>query len=68
MDNEYTLQEVQRFRKFGDVTASDVVFDWYLAGSTGAGFVLIREHGTRKRTSRRLKTRFAGTVMSCACE
>lgn len=41
--NNYTIEQVKRFREFGDVTRSDVAFDWYLASSAGAGFILIRE-------------------------
>ena len=39
----YTQAEVERFRKFGDVTPNGVVFDWGLAGPNGASFTLIRE-------------------------
>ena len=39
----YTREEVERFRNFGNVTDNGVVFDWGLAGSEGAVFVLLRE-------------------------
>lgn len=39
----YSREEMERCRKFGDVTPNGVVFDWWLAGPGGAGFALIRE-------------------------
>lgn len=39
----YTRQQMERFRKFHDVTPNGVVFDWWLVSSAGAGFALIRE-------------------------
>lgn len=35
--------EVERCRKFGDVTPQGIVFHWELAGSSGADFCLIPE-------------------------
>ncbi|WP_425952934.1 hypothetical protein [Ralstonia pseudosolanacearum] len=42
-DQTYTPQDVDRFRRLGDVTSNGVAFDWDLAGSAGARFTLIRE-------------------------
>ena len=39
----YTKEELERNRKFGDVTSNGVVFDWELAGPNGARFLLFRE-------------------------
>lgn len=40
---KYSREELERFRKYGDVTPNGVVFDWWLVSSAGAGFALIRE-------------------------
>ncbi len=42
-DTTYTPQTCERLRKFHYVTPNGVVFDWELAGSSGAAFVLLRE-------------------------
>lgn len=42
-DMIYTREQVERFRKFHDVTKNGVVFDWWLVNCNGAGFCLIRE-------------------------
>jgi len=39
----YTQEQVDRFRRFHDVTPNGVVFNWGLAGPDGAWFHLIRE-------------------------
>lgn len=39
----YTQAEVDRFRKYGDVTPNAVAFDWWLVNINGAGFALVRE-------------------------
>jgi hypothetical protein len=41
--DKYTRAELEKFRKYGDVTKNGVVFDWWLASCEGAGFRLIRE-------------------------
>jgi hypothetical protein len=41
--SEYTREEIEKKRQFGDVTKNGVVFDWELASSAGARFRLIRE-------------------------
>lgn len=39
----YSKAEVDKFRKYGDVTPNGVAFDWWLINSNGAGFAIIRE-------------------------
>lgn len=44
-DAVYTASDVDRNRRFGQVTFNGVVYDYSLAGSAGATFTLIREAG-----------------------
>jgi hypothetical protein len=44
-DTVYCASDVERNRRFGEVTSNGVVFDYTLAGSFGATFTLIREEG-----------------------
>lgn len=41
--NQYSSEQVEKFRRQHDVTPNGVVFDWWLASCEGAGFCLIRE-------------------------
>ncbi|ABO59833.1 hypothetical protein Bcep1808_6946 (plasmid) [Burkholderia vietnamiensis G4] len=42
-DLTYTKDDVERIRRFGDVTDGGVVFDYCLVSANGARFTLIRE-------------------------
>lgn len=42
----FTRAEVERYRRYHDVTPNGVVFHWELAGPDGASFCLIREAHT----------------------
>ena len=56
--DEPTQAEVDRWRKFGDVTSQGVVYHWELAGPQGARFVLIREGqsiSTLKKAAKELR-------------
>lgn len=39
----YPPEEVERLRRFKDITPNGVVFDWSLVNIDGASFTLIRE-------------------------
>ncbi len=44
-DTVYRASDVERNRRFGEVTSNGVVSDYTLAGSSGATFTLVREAG-----------------------
>lgn len=39
----YSAAELAQARRYGDVTANGIAFDWWLASIDGAGFALLRE-------------------------
>ena len=40
---KYSSDEVNRFRKYHQVTKNGVAFDWWLVNCDGSGYCLIRE-------------------------